>query len=156
LDQLIEGHHAAAHADGPGSGDAGPHVADTPHFNVSVNPNDVVVMGHTSLGQEGELPVLVTEPRIAAVRMHPGQPKTVVIMAWPRDEWANLEDFRVQLATEVEGLTIQENCGKDCSNVTVSFQEADDYDDEDYPVQGEVQAFAHFKGHPETRMLKLP
>lgn len=156
LDQLIEGHHASAHADGPGDGAAGPHVTDAPHFSVGTKRQDVVVMGSPSLGQDGELPVLVTDPRIAAVRMHPGQSKTVVITAWPRAEWANLEDFRVQLAADVDGLTIQENCGADCSNVIVSFEEADDYDDDDYPVQGEIQAFARFKGRPESRMLKLP
>lgn len=156
LDQLIEGHHAAAHADGPGNGDAGTHPIEAPHFKAGSRTQDVVIMGQPSLGHDGELPVLVTEPRIAAVRMHPGQTRAVTIVAWPREEWANLEDFRVQFATEIDGLAFEENRGTDCSQVAICFDEADEFDDEDYPVQGELQAFARFQGRPETRMLKLP
>jgi len=156
LDQLIEGHHAAAHTDGPGNGDAGLHSTEAPHFSVGAKSQDVVVMGQPSLGQDGELPVLTTDPRIGAVRMHPGQSKAATIIAWPREEWANLEDFRVQFATAVDGLTFEETCGTECSSITIRFDETDDFDDEEYPVQGELQAFARFKGRAEARMLTLP
>ena len=156
LDQLIEGHHAAAHADGPGNGDAGPHSTEAPHFSVGARTQDVVVMGQPSLGLDSELPVLTTDPAHRGGAHAPGQSKAVTIIAWPREEWANLEDFQVQFATAVDGLTFEETCGTDCSNITIRFDEADDFDDEDYPVQGELQAFARFKGRAETRMLTLP
>src|SRR5438132_1997364 len=64
LDQLIEGHHAAAHADGAGEQDSGPHVVQAPHFGASASDHEVITMGRASLGLEGELPVLMTDPRI--------------------------------------------------------------------------------------------
>jgi hypothetical protein len=156
LDQLIEGHHAAAHADGAGEQDAGPYIVQATHFGTTLKANEVVVMGRASIGQEGELPVLVTEPRVAAVRMHPGESRKVVVAAYPREEWASLQEIRVQLGAQVDGMSIEHTQGQDSSSLNVRFDEAHDYEDEDYPVQGEVQVFARFKNRVETRMLKLP
>jgi len=114
----------------------------------------VVVLGRSSVGQDAQLPVLVTEPHIAAIRLHPGETKTVIVRSHPGEEWANLVDFKAQFATPVAGLTLDNECVDNGSQLTVSFTDPDD-DDDEYP-QGEIQAFARFKGHPETRMLKIP
>jgi hypothetical protein len=156
LDQLIEGHHVAAHTDGPGNGDPGPHSADAPHFASGAKGQSVVVMGPHTLGEQAESPVLVTSPRIVAVRMLVREQKNVTIISSPREEWATLEDFRVNVVCEAGGLMAKVTRAADHAVVTVTFEEADDFDEEDYPVQGELQAFARFKDRPETRMLKVP
>jgi hypothetical protein len=79
----------------------------------------------------------------------------VVIVALPREEWANLEEFRAEVVSEDENLTGQVNQGDDRATVAVNFA-ATDYDDDDFPVHGEVRAFARFKDHPEPRVLKIP
>jgi hypothetical protein len=154
LDQLIEGHHSLAQADGPGNGDAGPHAADAPHFSAGANAQDVVVLGHPSVGEEAKLPVLVTDPHIAAIRLHPGETRAVIVRSHPHEEWATLLDFRAQFVTVVDGLHLDDGCVDGGSRLTITFTDPDD-DDEEYP-QGEIQAFARFKDHPETRMLKIP
>jgi hypothetical protein len=154
LDQLIEGHHAVADADGPGTDGTGPDSAQGTLFGEKPSDQSVVVMGRAKVGEAGEFPVLVTHPRIAAVRLHPGEPKSIVITSSPKEEWANITDFRVQLATPVEGLSISEVRGTDGTRLTVAFAD-DDLDGEEYP-EGEIQAFARFKDRDDSRMLKLP
>jgi len=157
LDRLIEGHHAMAHGDGPGSGpgNAGPNGGASPYFAGGVNDQDVVVMGQANMGTEAQLPVLVAEPPMVAIRLHPDEPKSVMVTARPSKEWANREDFRVQLANPVDGLSVKEECIAEGCRVTLKFSDEDYDDDEDYP-EGELQVFARFKDRPETRMLKLP
>jgi hypothetical protein len=155
LDQLIEGHHAAAQGKGPGSGGAGDHLADAPLFATTSNKHDVVLMGDPTIGKEADLPVLVTKPSIASIRMYASQSRTVELASFPPEDWASLEDLRVQLATGVEGLSVKEKRGKDGAAITVAFQLEDD-EDGDYPVTGEIHALARFKGHAETRLLKIP
>jgi hypothetical protein len=155
LDQLIEGHHAAAQGAGPGNGGAGAHLADAPLFASTSNKHDVVVMADPSVGKNADLPVLVTNPPIASIRMYAGQTRTIALAAFPSEEWASLEDLRIQLAIGIEGLSVKESRGKEGSSLAVAFQ-LDDDDDADYPVMGEVQALARFKGRSETRMIKIP
>ena len=156
LDQLIEGFHTAAPADGEGEGAAGTQAANGPNFSDGVNSQGVVVMGKPTVGEDATLPVLVTDPRIAAVRMQTGQEKIVTITALPREEWANVEDLRVRIVSEVEGLSAEVSRAADHASVTIGFHVAEDFDDDEYPIQGDLQVFARFMDCPETRMLNLP
>jgi hypothetical protein len=155
LDQLIEGHHASAHGNGPGTQDLGPVSTDGTHFGNGLSGQHVVVMGGAGQGEAATLPALVTCPHVSAVRLHPGQSKEVVIVAQPREEWANLEEFRAEVVSEDENLTGQMEQGSDRATVTVCFA-ATDYDDDDFPVHGTIQAYARFKGRPEPRTLTIP
>ncbi len=155
LDQLIEGFHSAA-ADGAGDGVAGTQAASGPNFADGASNQGVVVMGRDTVGEDAMLPAIVTDPRIAAVRMHPGEEKKVTVVSLPRGAWANLGDLRIKMVSEVEGLSAEVSRAADHASVIVSFREADDFDDDEYPVQGELQTFARFKDHSETRLLTLP
>jgi hypothetical protein len=72
LDQLIEGHHTTAHADGPGTQDLGPVSVQGTLFGDGLSDQTVVVMGGTGLGETGALPAIVTSPQVGAVRLYPG------------------------------------------------------------------------------------
>jgi hypothetical protein len=155
LDQLIEGHHATAHGDGPGTQDLGPVSAEGIHFGNGRSDQHVVVMGDAGQGEAATLPAMVTFPHVSAVRLHPGQSKQVVIVSLPREEWANLEEFQAEVASDDENLTGQVNRGDDRATVIVNFA-ATDYDDEDFPVHGSIRAYARFKAHAEPRALTIP
>ena len=62
----------------------------------------------------------------------------------------------VKIVSEVDGLSVEAARAANHASVTVGFHEADDFDDDEYPVQGELRAFARFKDRPETRLLTLP
>jgi hypothetical protein len=157
LDRLIEGYHAMAHADGPGSGpgNTGHNGAASPYFSNGANDQSVVMMGQSSVGTDAELPVLIVEPPTVAIRLHSNEPKSVQIASHPREEWENRQDFRVQLANPVEGFTVREEHVPEGCRVTIAFNDEDYDEDEDLP-EGELQAFARFKDRAETRMLNLP
>ena len=154
LDQLIEGHHASAHSDGPGS-EAGEQVSEGGHFGPSSKGQPVVVMGQADDGEAGSLPALVATPGTSAVRLHPGQSKSVVITSLPMEAWGTLEEFRADVVSDDKNLTGEVVTAKEKATVTVSFA-ATDYDDEDFPVLGEMRAVARFKDYPESRVLTRP
>jgi hypothetical protein len=156
LDQLIEGHHAAATADGPGEGDGSSSSGDGEHFTEAINRHDVVVMSSPNVGQDAALPVLGTDPALVAVRLHPDETRVVNVTSLPQGDWANVEQFRAQLQPEVKGLTLTTAQGADRAALTLTFTEPDDMDDEEYPVNTDIIVYARFKGHADTRMLKLP
>ena len=153
LNQLIEGHHATAPADGPGSADGG--VTEVPggHFGDTLRQQPVVVMGTT--GEQADLPVLVSDPLINGVRLRAGESKEVVVVSQPAEAWKDIEEFKVDVISEDKHLTGEVKKTKDRATVTVRFA-ATDYGPEDSPVVGELQVFARFKDKPELRALKLP
>lgn len=155
LDQLIEGHHTAAQAHGPNGPDAGLTASDTGRFRDGTNPQAVVILGSADDGDAGSLPVLVASPSSSAVRLYPGHSREVQITTVPPEAWATREEFRVEVVTDDENLTrtLAENAVG--ATVMVSFA-ATDYDDDDFPVLGELRAFARFKGQSEPRMLRRP
>src|SRR5262245_48364664 len=51
LDQLIEGHHATAHSDGPGAQDLGPLSVQGTHIGDGLSQQQVVVLGSAGLGE---------------------------------------------------------------------------------------------------------
>lgn len=153
LNQLIEGHHATAPADGPGNDGGG--VTEVPggRFGDVLRQQPVVVMGGT--GEQADLPVLVTDPLINGVRLRAGESKEVVIVSQPPEAWKDIGEFKVDVVSDDQHLTGEVKKTKDRATVTVRFA-ATDYGPEDFPVVGELQAFAQFKGKPELRALKLP
>jgi hypothetical protein len=156
LDQLIEGHHAAAMADGPGEGDGIADAGDGRQFTEVTNRHDVVVMGSPNVGQEAALPVLATEPAMVALRLHPDETRVVNVTSLPQRDWVNVEQLRAQLQPEVKGLSLALAQGAGNAALTLAFTEPDDMDDEEYPVNTDLVVYARFKGHADTRMLKLP
>ena len=157
LDQLIEGHHTAAEADGVGQGDAvGTNTADGPHFANSLNRHAVVTKAGSEVGETAALPILVTNPEMVAVRMHRDETTRCQVLAEPTAAWANLQDFSVRVQPEVSGLAVNHERGPDRTQVMLRFTETADMEADEYPVTTDLLVFARFKGQTDTRMLKLP
>src|SRR5262245_37493801 len=88
LDQLIEGHHAAAEADGAGRGDViGTQIGDGPHFADVLGEKPVVVRADSDTGVAADFPVLITEPSMVAVRVHNEETVRFAVLAEPATEW---------------------------------------------------------------------
>jgi hypothetical protein len=90
-----------------------------------------------------------------AIRLYAGENKEVTIVAEPKEAWATLQDLHVNVTSEDENLTGTVKQTKDRATVTISFP-ATHYGDDEFPVIGELQAFARFKEKPEVRALKVP
>jgi len=153
LNQLIEGHHLTAQTDGTGNASGGIQEVSGGLFGNGLRDQSVVMLGAT--GQPADLPVLITIPLLNAVRIRAGESKEVVIVAGPSTAWADINDFKVEIVSDDEHLTGEVKKQTDRATVMVRFA-ATDYSDEDFPVMGELQAFARFKDKPEPRALKLP
>ncbi len=157
LDQLIEGHHLAAQIAGMGMEVGGTQqMSDAPTFTDTSAVNDVVVMGHPDARQDASLPALVTEPRLVAIRLQDGQARDMHVTSSPRDDWTKLTELTAQLDPEVKGLTLVTDRQGGGARLILAFTEPNDTDDEEYPIDTHLLVFARFRGHPETRMLKVP
>lgn len=154
LNQLIEGHHATAPTDGPGLAVGGTQDIAGGHFGDGLRDQPVVVMGGDD-GQPAELPVLVTTPFMNAIRLFSGQRKEITIVAEPKEAWNDLEELQVNVVSDDANLTGEIVRSADRATVTIQIA-ATDYGDEDFPLFGELQGFARFKGKLEPRVLKLP
>lgn len=157
LDQLIEGHHAAAEADGPGSGDVvGTQVADGPHFADMMGKKPVVIKGDSNTGVDAEFPVLITEPSMVAVRIHDEETVRFAVLAEPAAEWAALQDYTARIQPEVPGLKLVSEKGQDRAMLILRYDEPADVEDEEYPINTHLVVFSKFKDRVEPRMLKMP
>ncbi len=153
LNQLIEGHHSKATSDSMGSEDGGTQEISGGHFGDGLRDQSIVVMG--GVGIPAELPVLVTSPLLNVVRLQDGESKEIVIVSQPSEAWGDVDEFKVDVLSDDEHLTGDVKQSKDRATIMVRFASTN-YDNQDFPVVGELQAFARFKDKPELRALKLP
>lgn len=156
LDQLIDGFHALAAISGPGGGGAGTNAGDGPLFGSGTTNGDVVVLAHPGQGKAAELPVLISDPPTASVRLTPDSTMSVTVISEPATEWANLLDFTARLDPEVPGLALQSERDAERARLTLTFNEPEDMDEDEYPLNSKLTAFARFNGHEAPRMLQLP
>jgi hypothetical protein len=157
LDQLIEGHHAAAEADGPGSGDlAGTQIGAGTLFANESAKKLVVVKGDSDTGIAAEFPVLVMEPSMVALRIHHGESVRFAVLAEPMADWAEVQDFTARIQPEVPGLKVESDECQDRAMLELSYEEPADVEDEEYPISTQLVVFAKFKDRADPRMLKLP
>ncbi|MBX9681876.1 MAG: hypothetical protein K2X38_24225 [Gemmataceae bacterium] len=153
LNQLIEGHHMAAATDGPGDALGAGAQFEGGHLGDGLRDQSVVVLGGN--GTAAELPVLTTLPLMNSIRLYAGENKEVTIVSDPHEVWSTLQDFKASVTSDDENLTLAVKQTKDRATVTISFP-ATHYGEDEFPVIGELQAFARFKNRPELRALKLP
>jgi hypothetical protein len=157
LDKLIDGFHAAAAASGPGGGATeGMTSAPGPLFGTTSTTGNVVTVAVPGTGQAANRPVIVADPQTTSVRLTPGATVAFSVVADPASEWANLVDFTARLEAEVNGLALDFNKGTDEATIKLTFTEPDDTDEEEYPFNSTITAFAKFGGHDAPRMFQVP
>ncbi len=157
LDKLIDGFHAAAAATGPGGGGAeGTTASAGPFFGNNTTTGDVVTVAAPGTGLAADRPVIIPDPPTASVRLTPNTSSTFCVVADPASEWANLQDFTARLEPEVKCLDLAIEQGTDRVKLTVTFTEPEEVDEEEYPFNSTITAFAKFAGQAMPRMLEVP
>jgi hypothetical protein len=157
LDKLIDGFHAAAAATGPGGGaPEGTTTSAGPLFGNNTTTGDVVTVAAPGTGLAADRPVIIPDPPTASVRLTPNTSLTFCIVADPSGEWANIQDFTARLEPEVNGLALAIEQCTDGAKLTVIFTEPEDIDEDEYPFDSTITAFAKFAGKDTPRMLQVP
>jgi hypothetical protein len=103
-----------------------------------------------------EFAVSVRDQGMGQIRLTPGGSAAVRAVAEPRADWAAVQDFTSRLDPEVPGLAVAVERGVDGAQLTLTFTEPEDMDEDEYPLSTTLSVFAKFDGHDAPRMLQLP
>jgi hypothetical protein len=155
LDQLIDSHHDKGHAlvEGIG-GAAGDNNGDELGFK-KVNKGGVVTLLPPDTGTAAEYPVLTSQPAASIIRLRPNQPREIAIKSIPSGHWEALAQFTAQSDATVMELNVKKELLSDHAKLTLTFNEPDNFDSDQYPVRATVKVTARFNGISEPRQLLL-
>jgi hypothetical protein len=152
LDQLIEEHHAQADRILGGDGQPGPGGERGPGFG-PVQPNCVVVEPQAA-GEPASGPYLVVTPSSNTVRLHPSEEVTLKVGVVPRESWECVGPVQVEVLPPVEGLKVQPKRTDVSAEVALCFDEPDDWEEDQYPIEAVLRATTTVQGYDEPRVLE--
>jgi hypothetical protein len=152
LDQLIEAHHA--HADRVHTGHEQPGPGGTPGMGFGRDKPNVVVVEPQDVGTPTSGPYLVASPAAAVIRLHPSEPTHLTVTTAPPTAWKELGPLQVHVAPVIDGLTVEPVRESDRAKINLSFEEPDDWEDDQYPVEAVLRVTAMIKGHDDPRLLE--
>src|SRR5579884_583366 len=152
LDQLIEGHHAAAMRAAAGA------QATQPTGGQAGTGQDVeqdAVMGTTpEVGEAAMEPVLLSDPSGAHIRLYPGEERHLGIRCDPPTFWNKLQQRDFRIAPQIQELAVEATENKSGASVKFLFSEPEDFPEEDYPLTATFTFRAVFEGSQEPRVLE--
>lgn len=154
LDQLIEGHHAAADRVISGTGTKGVEAGLAGSLAKEVKEREVVVNADRDTGEPGELPVLVADPDSHIVRLHPDEERSITVRAEPAEHWEHLESKEVKVVPNIPELQIEVSETSGAAVLKLRFNEPGDMDDGDYPIKASMVFTATFDGKPHPRVVR--
>jgi hypothetical protein len=154
LDELIEGHHAAANRVMPGTGTKGAEAGLAGSLGKEVKERDVVINARHDTGEPGEPPVLVADPDSHIVRLYPNEERSITVRAVPAEQWGSLESKDVKVIPNVPELQIGVGETTGAAVLKLRFSEPGDMDDGDYPIKARLVFTAAFDGKPEPRIVE--
>lgn len=154
LDELIDAHHAAGTHVNSGNVEGGiSRGVDAVSFGKE-NKQQVVIEADPATGEPATLPVLVAMPQSETLRMRPSEERTLTIKTFPETAWATLENIDVAFSPKLEELSVSTLQNRDEANITFSFIEPTDFDEDEYPLTTTVRVSAKFKGQQDLRLLE--
>jgi hypothetical protein len=154
LDELIEAHHSAAHFARPGDAEPGTNGGKGQTVFGKDRDQAVVVREKPDVGYEGSLPVIVSVPDLAKIRLRPDVERHVVLGAAPASAWAKRESLQVRLQPQLPELQLAEEQVPDGLRLRLLFEEPDGFDVDEYPLVTTLQAVAKFAGESELRLFE--
>jgi hypothetical protein len=154
LDQLIEAHHNAASHTGHGHVEAGQESRDPGAAGSLTQTQGVVVHGEATEGEPATGPVLVLQPDLAAVRLKPNEERRLMVKTRPVDGWKSLESLSVTIDPPIKELQVTRSSQLEGEDVALKFDEPEDFDDDEYPIEAVLRATATFKGADDVRLLE--
>ncbi|MDX2218300.1 MAG: hypothetical protein SF172_04690 [Burkholderiales bacterium] len=152
LDQLIDSHHEmadhlSAGVNQPGKGkDKGP--------GAGVDRQQYVVVGPTEQGSAVDAPYLSASQTSQVFRLHPAESSSLVITTTPPEEWPNTSELQVVCKPIIEGLKIERTRTDRGEKFTFLFEEPEDFEEDQYPVESLLSITAQVAGHEELRHLE--
>jgi hypothetical protein len=154
LDQLIDSHHDKGHSFTEGMSVAGDGQSDELGFKI-VTKGSVVTLLPPDTGQAADYPVLTSQPAASIIRLRPNQPREIAIKSIPSGHWSALAQFTAQSDPTVMELNVKKETLEDHAKLTLTFNEPDGFDSDEYPVRAIVKVAARFNGIAEVRQLQL-
>lgn len=152
LDQLIEAHHSEAERAQPGDDHPGPGGQRGQGFGP--NKKHLVVMEPHMPGYPTTGPYIVGTPSSSTLRLHPGEPISLRLSTEPEEKGADLGPLHVDLAPRIDGLTIDATAQTGGAKFVLRFEEPEDWEDDQYPVEALLRITGVIKGFDEPRLLE--
>lgn len=152
LDQLIEAHHDAASHATHGHSEAGEASRQEGIGGTLTQTQAFVVQ--SSDGEVASDPVLAIRPDIATIRLKPNEPRRCLIHPKPEMAWKNLETMALTFDPPVKELQVTRTSQITGEEVTLKFAEADDFDEDEYPIETLLRSTAMFKSDGIPRLLE--
>jgi hypothetical protein len=152
LDQLIEAHHA--HAERVQAGHEQPGPGGTQGMGFGRDKRNIVVIEPQVAGTPASGPYLLASPAAAVIRLHPSEPTALMVMTTPPTAWKELGPLHIRVAPTVDGLTVEPLRESDRAKINLRFEEPEDWEDDQYPVEAMLRVTAVIKGHEEPRLLE--
>lgn len=154
LDQLIESHHELAPHQNHGHAQVGAEARQEGVVGGLTQTQAVVVATSSNVGVQGSEPILILRPDVAVLRLRPNEPRRITIYSNPETAWATLESMVVTLDPPVKELQVSRTSQVTNETVQLTFVEAEDFDDDEYPIDTTLRAIGTFKGSAEPRVLE--
>lgn len=154
LDQLIESHHEAASHIVHGSAQAGDATRKDATGGKLVQSQEVVIEADPSIGTNALEPVLLLHPDVVTMRLRPNERKRYVLTTRPERAWKSLKSLTVTFDPPVRELQVARTMQIDGEQVELNFNEPDETDDDEYPVETMFRCTAVFEGSTEPRLIE--
>jgi hypothetical protein len=152
LDQLIESHHEASGRESHGHTEAGEAARQEGTAGTLVQTQQVVTEGGT--GPVGSEPVLQIRPDVATIRLKPNELRRFIIQTRPDSEWKAVEAMGITFDPPVKELQVARRSQIAGEELTLKFDEAPDFDQDEYPIETTMRASAAIAGQEETRTME--
>jgi len=152
LDQLIEAHHDAASHANHGHQETGESTREPGVTGGLVQTQQVVREGDA--GPTGNEPVLQLRPDVATIRLKPNESRRFMLHSRPESAWRDLGGMSITLDPPIKELQVSRSAQLNGEELTLLFQEPEDFDDDEYPIDTTLRASAVFAGRLETRLLE--
>jgi hypothetical protein len=153
LDKLIEDHHSRVTRTTEGSWESGEAV-DEDMEGVLDTTKEVVVEEYPEVGDKGDEPVLVVNPEVCTVRLRPNETRRLTLTSQPISEWRNLESIDLEVDPTVEELSVVQNALSLSATIDLKFDQPENWDEDEYPIETNFRVLARFRGKDEPRMIE--
>jgi hypothetical protein len=155
LDELIDAHFEATDRATAGTGQ---HGAETRQGNSgsTTAAKDAVIRTSEDIGVAAAEPVIVLIPDTDYHRLEPNKVRRLLVACQPSSAWPNLESLKATVNTHSNEFNVTVGKITLGAHIDVTFHEPEGMDQDDYPIETVLRVEAHFKGHPEMRLLERP
>ncbi len=152
LDQLIEEHNA--HAERVRSGSGQPGAGDAPGTGFGLDRPTYVVVEPQAAGTAANGPYLIATPAVKVIRLHAAEPVTLTVNTIPQLAWKGVGQVHVEVAPTIDGLQVKPERNDAGLKVSLCFDEPEDWEDDQYPIETMLRVTAIVQGHDEPRLLE--